>query len=66
MLNIRQSLWNKYEQATANGLSTLTSSYAQNVIGNDEAIRKPVSRGDGILKLFMGPEHREKIKKIYA
>ena len=67
MLNVRQSLWNKYDQgAGGQGFSTLTSSYAHNAAVNDEFLKKPISRGDGILKLFMGPEHREKIKKIYA
>lgn len=28
--------------------------------------RKPVSRGDAGLKSYVGLEHREKIKQIYA
>ena len=32
----------------------------------DERFKKANGKGDTLLKLFMGNEHREKIKQIYA
>lgn len=71
---MRQSLWMKFEStgATSNvGLTcgnlgtTISSNYNANY-SEETHKRKPVSRGDGLLKLFMGNDHREKIKQIYA